>query len=294
MGCQQKPTLVTTESQTVLAKDVGVKKILTAETVIIDARPAFEFGLNHVNGSLNLNPSELKSPGAEIEGHLDFDLFRSARILSRKGLDPETPVVIIGSGLKGQGEEGLMAWYLNQLGFRKVQTMSMDLLRAQIQPEMERPSKPLWKPTSQETLMDYDEFWSLLKAHGIKNQLQRPPIRQGLRVGRKIEGGRLWILDVSDKASTNLNQWIEIEAIQHISWKKFYDEKGFVSSRVLQDLRSATMSDKDQILVLSDNGISSGAATYALNELGFKNAKNYPLGLNSLQRHQKVHKNRAH
>jgi thiosulfate/3-mercaptopyruvate sulfurtransferase len=131
-ACQQVPTVVTTENKTILVNEPSVRKLVTEETVLVDARSPFEFGLSHIPGSINLQWQDFSIPGSPNQGFLDLDKFKLARRLAFVGIDPETPVLILGLGAKGDGAEGRLAWMFKFLGISKVTTASYDLMRAQM------------------------------------------------------------------------------------------------------------------------------------------------------------------
>ena len=123
-GCQQpEKTRVyrkTGQDFAALARSLRSQIQITEDTVLLDSRSAFEFGSSHADGSINVQWDAFSQ--RNHKGLLNTNLDRISRRLSLMGIRPETPVVVLGKGREGSGEEARLAWMLMYLGVEKVQT----------------------------------------------------------------------------------------------------------------------------------------------------------------------------
>src|SRR4051812_24398795 len=112
-ACQSKPTkAVDTPAPAwsrLIEKTLQPLK-LSEDTVVLDARNEFDYGLAHWSTSIHFGWPNLvveeKNPAGLVDPRA------AAQRLSLIGIDPKTPVVVIGYGQKGSGEEGRLAWTL--------------------------------------------------------------------------------------------------------------------------------------------------------------------------------------
>lgn len=294
MGCQQVPTVATTENKTILVKDSSIRKLVTEGTILIDARTPFEFGLSHLPGSVNLQWQDFAAPESPNKGFLDADRFKLTRRLALLGIAPETPVLVLGSGKKGEGQEGRLAWMLKELGVTKVTTANFELLRAQMASVdfnsngLTPSARPLWKPqATSKTEIEYGDFYTLVQAYQVKHKLPTSPHRQGLRVGRKIQGRDFFVLDVDgkrdDPSGKNLGEYLAAESIVSRPWSEFWTETGIVNHESIQSLQKAGIKTTDLVVVLSENGALASGVVFALQELGYEKAQVLSGGLSYIQ-----------
>ena len=279
-ACQQVPTVVTTENKTILVNEPSVRKLVTEETVLVDARSPFEFGLSHIPGSINLQWQDFSIPGSPNQGFLDLDKFKLARRLALVGIDPETPVLILGLGVKGDGAEGRLAWMFKFLGITKVTTASYDLMRAQMtQVNSHQPMpRPIWRPILEESYeITYPDFYTLVQAYQVKHHLPSIPLRKGRRVGRKIQGAGFFVLDVRLEnelgRTRNPEDFVDAEAVVKVPWTQFWSPQGQVSHEAVQSMRQVGIKPTDAIVVVSENGQTASGVVFALRDLGFHSAK---------------------
>jgi 3-mercaptopyruvate sulfurtransferase SseA len=260
-GCQLQPTKVGESRQRGFAAIVGKTRhplVLSEQTVVLDARSPFDFGLNRIQNSLNLTWSDLD---------LD-DLRRSAQRLALLGVAMDTPVVVVGYGPKGQGEEGRLAWSLLYLGLHDVQVAGVELFRANWGRADAPPTQnaPPWTSEPRDGLIiGKQEFMNLAKDPK-----------------RRLES-RIHILDVRsakeyfNKVPSAPGPAPDIHAIQ-IEWKDFYGADGRPSAMIVKKLAGLDIRPDDQVILLSNRGVRSGAAAYALIALGFKRVRNFTGG----------------
>lgn len=267
-ACVQKPTKVyETQPAEPKAGEHAPGMKVDDKTVILDARPAFQFAISHLNGSQNVQWSDFAQREHPFEGELEKDLFFHARRLARLGIDLSTPVVIVGLGNQGHGEEGRIAWTLKVMGVKDVRFVNIDyfslpLTQAEAEP---RENKAVWKPVVDETLMiDRKTMVKLI----AKPRTPDSPIIIDVRPHQDYLG----------KASTEFSKKAPDIGAINIPWTEFFDSHGLIIPTMKQKIEGVGISKDKVIYVISDKGVESAAATMALRELGFSKAANFAGG----------------
>lgn len=111
--------------QRLLSKIQFDNKVDFEKAVIVDVRTRFDFEVSRLPRSFHalVDDWNLKN----YSGHeLDKKRQQLQRLLSLKGIDPLTQVVILGYGLKGKGEEFLMATTLVSLGVKRLHFLNIE------------------------------------------------------------------------------------------------------------------------------------------------------------------------
>jgi thiosulfate/3-mercaptopyruvate sulfurtransferase len=284
-GCQSKPTKAYETSQAKIKDVPGEKNAELPQigkgTVIVDARPAFDFSLSHINGAINLRWDEFTQQKDPFRGLLDADLFFHARRLARLGIGPDTPVIVVGRGQQGKGEEGRLAWTLKYLGLKNVKFAHIDVFdRPQVREEA--PPKepvPIWKPVLEDSLM-VDR--AVVMKRAMRTSTDSNTIIIDVRPPSEYLG----------KAATRLsNPPPDLGAI-NIPWNEFITHQGTANLNIKEMLLQVEITPDKEIIVLSNGGIESATATLVLRELGFTKAANYAGGYMELMAEpKKVPKN---
>lgn len=274
ISCQVTPTRVRNsqarEFSIIVDKTQKPIEINDGQTVVLDARPVFEYGLNRVENSQHF-PWQNLSEKPET-GELLRDDRQAALKLSLAGMSPKTPVVIVGYGPAGDGEEGRLAWNLLYLGFHDVQVASVDTFRKRW---TQRPSPPplnapQWTANPRPNMVVGTEEFRALAANP-KERLEK----------------RIWLIDTrttaeyfnKDKSAPGATP--DIHAIQ-IEWKEFFASNGRPNSAMAKKLNGLGIKQGDRIILISNRGVRSAAAAYALTALGFTNVQNFIGGWRSL------------
>ncbi len=279
VGCAQAPTKTfTTEDIDVLflQKNLKVPIALSPQTVIVDARPAFEYAVVHPPNAINLQWRDFCDPSGSASGVLRKDQTEGARRLSLMGVTPSSQVVVVGAGLNGRGEEGRIAWTLLYLGIQDVQTAQLDSLgfRYSNTEAPPRANKPLWVPNLRSQIaVGLDEFKELMQ------QSEKAPAGN--------LDGRVVFIDVRPAEEVQLTQQLVSQRASkfhplNLSWNTFFGQNGRPDFSVRQRLAALKIGSKDRIIVISNHGVRSGAVTYALLALGYKKAANYAGGYEEL------------
>lgn len=254
LGCQHSPTKVVNQQEAISSTSTSAK-LLKDQPVILDVRPAFEFNLSHTPGAINVRWEDFSQSHPQSRGLLQKDLFALARRLSLIGIDPTTKVLVLGKGREGAGEEGRVAWSLKVLGIKEVYTVLHSTFR-EMNTVKEVPlprNKAYWKPQKVDNLeIDLNTFKKILS-----------------------QDTATIILDVrspEEFALRNLSHMKSVKAsVINTPWNQFFDEQGLPKA---QD----QIPKEAQIFVISNHGVRSGAVTYALDFLGYKNVSNFSGG----------------
>ncbi len=266
-ACQHEPTK-TTEQKPVIVESVQlnpvstkkVQEFLKKQPVILDARSAFDFNLAHAPGAQNVIWSDFSVNQQAERGVLDSDLFLLARRVAVLGIDPSTPVLVLGKGHDGEGEEGRIAWMLSVLGVKKIMTAHFKELRSlNVAEAPDVLNKPIWKPrVQQDQLIDLQEFKIALKNDNL--------VVLDLTKTAEERSPDLWEKLTTRKRFVNLD------------WKSFYTPDSRVASDVAAQLATHKINKNDDILVISKDGLQSAAVVYALQESGFARATHFSGG----------------
>jgi 3-mercaptopyruvate sulfurtransferase SseA len=284
-ACQNAPTRVReTPSRKFDAAGVMLAPIrIGPETVLIDARSAFEYSVAHVPRSINIQWTDFTELEPESRGVLQIDLSNYSRLLAARGIGPSSQVVVMGRGLGGEGEEGRLAWTLAYLGITNVQFTSIDSFKPRytnVVEENQAKSVPAWKLEPIESL-------NVTRAEllfAINNLGTTQPI--SFR-----SGDRPVIYRIIDVRTANAYLGREGFGAKHkipnmdatnIPWKEFFDSALHPRIDIAKRLNDVGIKETNRIIVLDDDGLISANATMALRALGFSNAGNYGGGLKEL------------
>lgn len=270
VACQQAPTKVYQTSPTQTKEGAGKGEIqLSPQTVIVDARPAFEYSVSHLNGSILLRPEDFNQKEEKFRGLLDLDHFTLARRLARLGIGPETPVVVVGRGVQGHGEEGRVAWTFKRLGLHNVRFAAIDyfsipLSSAEAPP---RENVAIWKPEEDESL-----------------EVTRTDFLKAVVKPKSPAVGPIVIIDVRPSeeylgkvSSSQVKTPPDIGAV-NIPWTHFFRQNGLLNESVKSKLEAIGITTDKTIYVVANQGQESAAVTLALREMGYAKAANFAGG----------------
>lgn len=271
VGCTTPPATKTYETQDVETKilfdRISNPVEITEKTIVIDARKTFDFSMAHPAGSINLSWTEFAVSKPPVPGLLKDDLYPAAMRLARLGINPDSSVVVASYGANSKGDEGRLAWTLLYLGIRDVQIASLDSLKLRysnlVQPPP-RESSVVWKPVvAPRILTDRKEV---------------------LKIGTSKADPAVHIIDVrtpveyAEKKKIGFRTELpDLRAI-NIPFTEFYDHNGRPNLNMVARLKGVQILPTHRIVVISNNGIRSGAVTFALLSMGFKNVANYAGG----------------
>jgi thiosulfate/3-mercaptopyruvate sulfurtransferase len=272
VACQQVPTKVY-QTQSPQTKEADNKAIVvTDQTIIVDARPAFEYSVAHLNGSLPLRPEDFTQREDRFKGLLDLDHFALTRRLARLGISPESQVVVVGRGLQGRGEEGRVAWTLQRLGVKNVDFAALDFFSIPLSTVEAPPRAPvaMWKPQGDETLE--------VTRRQFLNDSMKPKMGADAVVIIDVRSSEEYLGKVT---SSRAPKAPDMGAI-NVPWSEFFRQNGLVNESVKDRLQAVGISTGQKIYVISHDGMESAAVTMALRELGFSRAANFAGGYREL------------
>lgn len=243
--------------------------IIDEKTLLLDARNSFDFGLSHVENSRHIKWDGYSQSNSK--GLLNKNLGKVSRRLALLGVTPDVPVVVLGNGQQGSGEEGRVAWMLMYLGIKDVQTSSLDALK-------------LRRSKGEELNPENSKQWAVKPNLHLLADAREV---MGNAVGTKDIG--IHIIDVRtpkeyfdrDK-KTEIYKDPELRGM-NIQWKEFFTKEGRPNTQIKKRLQAIGIQSKDRIVIISNEGLRSGAVTYALTMLGFQNVGNFAAGWSSLK-----------
>lgn len=275
-GCQTAPTKVseTQVRQFDVLLDKTTKPLeLSDSTVVLDTRSSFDYGLNRISGSIHFPWESLAEDSSGKKGDVLKDRHKAALRLALQGLDPKTPVVVVGYGVPAgsRGEAGRLAWNLLLFGFHDVQTANVEVFRKTFtqSPTPAAKNVPITKIDERSNVIVSSEEFSKLA--------QDPKSRMATHT---------FVLDVrSEKEYLNKDEKVprapDINSI-NVEWTEFFTKQGRPDPRIAAKLSAIGIGPKDRVIVVSNRGVRSGAAAYALLALGFQNVQNFAGGWNSI------------
>jgi 3-mercaptopyruvate sulfurtransferase SseA len=273
-GCQTKPTQTYETKENFTKKPEGPQgAVLSEQTVIVDARPAFAFALSHPSRAISLQWADFTEKEAPFEGYLEKDLFFHARRLARMGIGPDSDVLILGSGRAGNGEEGRLAWTLRRMGLTKVRFASLDSIRASMTNEAQPPPAevPIWKPVPDESLE--------IKRADAMADIQK--FKAGITV-LDVRSEKEYLQDADLFNKLNL-----MPKLINVPWTEFLSEAGTPQAQLEARLKSIGIDKSDRIYVIDERGVKSAGATLILRDLGFTKATSWTGGFRELEWFQK-------
>jgi thiosulfate/3-mercaptopyruvate sulfurtransferase len=306
LGCATSPTLVTDTANRgfgVMPKLFG-PILLDEKTVILDARPSFEYSMARIPRSQNINWNDFSEREPRMRGWPQKDVFAAARRLARMGISPESKVVIFGLGKSGQGEEGRVAWLLAYLGVENVQFARFGSVKSRLTtealpedvsqssfstsssrplaatlPEIPAETAAIWKPNLKVSLIATKA--ELLGA--FENRAMEKPWRFEGQPAKRYR-----FIDVRpSREYLGKNGGLRAKSIPNfdafnVPWKEFFDDDFRVLEDMADRLKAIGFSSEDRIVVFDNDGVASAAVTMALRSLGFSDAALFAGGYNDL------------
>ena len=269
-ACQMAPTKVKEvhHREFEILVDKAQKPLSLGEgVVVLDARSAFAYGLNHVTGALHFPWNKLVED--EKTGEIIRDKRAGALRLSLLGLKPHSQIIVVGDGPNGGGEEGRIAWTLLYFGFQDVQTASVNLFRDfwTPNPTPDPANAESWNPAVRDELMIEKEEFARVSSD-VKGRAEKRIVILDARTAAEY-------LKSSKKLSKNTP---DIGAI-NVPWTEFYTKDGRPNPSIRARLAGLGVQNGDQIIVrAADQGLAGNgaSASYALMALGFKKVRYSP------------------
>ncbi len=289
-GCQAQPTKIT-ETKSVQTNFEEIRTKLNKNTVILDTRDAVEFYVSKVPGSILVEWKDFSVPNMEgAQGVLDIDPLNITRRLALWGIGPESEVIVLGKVFdKDQKQEakfGRVAWMLKEMGVMNVKTFNYELFKREVFGLQEAPpvNKDTWMPVvDTRSEIKFDEFQRIIYPFNYRFKfytLSRLDEKAGLRVGR-FKNSKIHFIDVRSAKEFNDVSLKSLDAsfpLENIPWEQFYTPEGIVNFEFKKNLKAKGILEEDVIILISNHGVRSGAATFALREMGYTESKNFSGG----------------
>jgi thiosulfate/3-mercaptopyruvate sulfurtransferase len=278
-SCAPKPTKVVSEAPIVARKESQKAKI-TAETVILDVRAPFEFNLSHIPGSINVAWEDFSRRAPDYRGLIEKELHPIARRLALIGIDSETPVLVVGKGLSGKGEEGRVAWTLESLGIQNLQLATVEDFRER-RDAVEMKNKNFWKPQLDLSVgISWDELRAKIEGSPYPRTKARRKALGGLPLPAKDEN--FVVIDVRSPEEYSLDNLSKRTPrtfrFNNIDWHEFFTENMDPNPMVVKMLNDMGITHMTEIDLISNHGVRSGSVAWALQKLGYKKARNFAGG----------------
>lgn len=279
-SCQTPAPTRVTENQSldlkVLSARMSAPVVLSEDLVVIDTRSRFDYTMAHVPGSIHLTWQEFVDSRSATPGKLQPSFQRFARRLALLGVHSSTPVLVLGNGLKGKGEEGRLAWTLFCLGITNIQIADIEAFASGLTNVETPPRKNA----------DYWEPKIRTKIEASQDEVEKAVF------GKKKLKEKVYLIDVRSKteyfrkkSSSPEYNAPNLGAI-NIEWKDFFQPDGRPHLSMKDKLRAIGIQVKDRVIAISDNGVRSAAVTMALLAMGFSGAANYSGGYTELLRNR--------
>ncbi len=288
VGCTIEPTKIT-ETKTVQTNFQEIRTQLTQNTVILDTRDAVEFYASKVPGSILVEWKDFSVRLENANGLLDPDPLNITRRLALWGIGADTSVIVLGKKL--DPKFGRVAWMLKEMGVANVKTFNFDLFKREVFGLNETPpvNKDIWMPVvDTRSEIKFDEFQRIIFPFNYQFKfytLSRLDEKAGLRVGR-FKNSKIHFVDVrSEKefAEESLKTWDPSFPLESVPWEQFYLSEGIVNFEFKKVLQTKGILEDDVVILISNQGVRSGAATFAMREMGYTESKNFSGGYSYLK-----------
>ncbi len=242
------------------------KKIDVKVPVILDTRPALDFGFSRVEQSAPIRWQDYSQTEEPAKSLLDSNFDILARRLRTLGVTPKRPVVVLGLGLNGGGEEGRIAWMLSFLGVENVEIHPYETFKAK---HTDKPwegnlGAPIWlvkvKPNFR---VSKGELAGLIASR--KNDFVLIDVRTSEEFTGKTQAAK--------RAG-------HIPGSKNILWTEFLDGSGNILSKekLREKLAARQITPDKELIFIATQGVRSGLATFVAMKAGF-NARNYDGGI---------------
>lgn len=263
---------------------------LTEATAVVDVRRPFDFASSRIPRSISLQWSDFSQALPAQKGVLQLDLFQIARRLARQGIAPDTPVVVVGYGLKGSGEEGRMAWMLRYLGVQSVRFAGLTYFPGPFTsrnpfPGPEGPGRapgepsprnaPIWMP-------NVDPSWIATRDE-VREVIARGGQQKAVLAGSLLAPKLYALIDVRlMRDSTAPSAAAAGPTAITLPWSEFVDKNGRPECSAVRKLVRLGATPAKRLIVFDELGLASGGAVVALRACGYSDVANYAGGLRDL------------
>lgn len=279
-ACAPKPTRVFSDSPVVVRKQSQQDK-LKRGVVVLDVRAPFEFNMSHVPGAINVAWEDFSRRSPDARGLIDKDLHSITRRLALIGIDPSTSVLILGRGKAGKGEEGRVAWTLESLGVENIELAPSEAFREKKDENLPVANKAPWDAKRQPSLeVTWKELRKKIEGNSLPKAKAKKKHRPRIALPEKNEN--FAVIDIRSREEYSIDNLSKRTSksfkFENIDWREFFTDEMDPNPAVMKTLSEAGITQMTEIYLISNHGVRSGAATWALQRLGYKNARNFAGG----------------
>ena len=243
-ACVQNPTLVKEDHKNnfwILQSQLSSPLKINDKTIVIDVRSAFDYNVYHVNGSLHFQVRDFYTRGKNQKYSLKRNKSKLIQRIALKGIEQETPVIVLDKGVGEKGEASQVAWALINLGLENVQVAHVELFKKHFtqRATKSKENKPAWvykKPKLQEKIKDLKFIIDIRES---KNYLESPT--------------------KSFKSQ-----------VVNIPWREFYNGQGRPRKAIKSQLKAIGIRPEDGIKLMGGKGLYERSVAYALLSLGYE------------------------
>lgn len=280
VGCSQKQASAPKESSKttetsgayvhndLLVSADWVKDNLDKGIVILDARDAKTYAVNHIPNAINVawqqfTDMQNKKPGDKGWGIL-LEPTKLAEAIGKLGIDDTKTIVVYGMPPKGWAEDGRIAWTLKSAGIKNVKILNGGWKAWESKGYAKNTNVPTPKPVAFK-ISAMDESINATTDY----------INQNLN--------KIKIIDARDDSEYNgavkygEARGGHLPNAINITWTQLYDSDGTVKSQkdIEAILSSKGINKGDEIVTYCTKGIRSADVALILKMAGYDKAKNY-------------------
>lgn len=278
VGCalKLKPTkakIVQATPKNFLVENAKKPVKVTDQTRVVDGRKRFDFQMAHYPGAIHLRWESFVNPRARFPGRLLEETDKLIQRLSLKGIHPDQPVIVVGEGRQGDASAGRLAWTLFYLGISNIQVVGSSSLglSSNIQQDIQLENVKPWKlPGNGSMIATKKDVLAAVTSKPVGNKRSAVvlDVRTEAEYFKKKGFGSKYALP--DLGAMN------------IEWKEFYTQEGRPSLQLRNRLSALGITTKMKIIVISNKGVRSAAAHFALAAMGYEDVQNFIDGYKGL------------
>lgn len=225
------------------------------EVTLIDTRNTPRLMRRSLPGAVRVRWQDFAEPTAPRRGYLLPDHAETCRRLAAFGVRPDRPVVVVGDGIHGWGEEGRVAWMLGYLGVNDVRPVSgEEWSRIQNEFRTTRDAAPEWVPSLDDSLRR--DVRTAPPGAVVFDARSRDEYLGASKFGES-RGGR-------------------VPGALHLAWDRFIDPStgSYDSAALRRHLSDIGVSQDAIIVCYCTGGVRSAYLTVRLRQAGFHRAAN--------------------
>jgi thiosulfate/3-mercaptopyruvate sulfurtransferase len=243
------------------------KELLDGGAIVLDARGKLAYRAEHIEGAQPASWQEFSKSSKSARGNLLSAKVIQAK-LRAKGVSNDTPVLVVGDPKKGWGEDGRIVWMLRTMGHAKASVVDgghAALVKAGAKTTSGGADKIVPGDFEAKVTRRYAASEAQIREELKK---EKRAVFVDTREAREYAG----------KTPYGEARGGHVPGAVHLHFSDLYgaDGKLLPRDKIEAKLKSLGIESKDQaIIAYCTGGIRSGFFVAVLQELGYRNAKNY-------------------